>query len=901
MSDRTQVQKATSNAFTFLIDEEAQGDHQATEAFFLTFNVDLGFFEARLLGLLRATGARVTVVADATVWDPDTRAVRHAGRSYHLGLCDSRAAFHPKVMVLVGPKRAIAAVGSGNLTMGGWQYNSELLTVFTGNTDGMPTAFTDVLDLLSSLVDSDVLDPIAAKAARRTITALDALLKAAPAVDTSHRVHASWDGALIDRLPTGPVAELHLSAAFHDPAASAIRHLLDRLQPRMVQVAVQPGWTHLDPAVLDNVLASYAATTGATCDLFRDPTSEGSPDARYRHGKLIEWVTDNGERHAMTGSPNLSYAALIADVDSGGNHEVAVTGPSTRSLFPGGEKISAAEIPTLLVNNDDAGRPQTSTSTRAIAAVLTSDGQGIDVYLNCVATASARVEISPHSDSPDAWSPIGEIRNGQRTGYFRFVAPAGSRIRCAIEDPDTVLHVPTAPVYVTDLRRVAARSVSDKRTSRAHRAVAADLFGEDIALLDSLRADLATFAKDAAQSKRPTLGRETLPTSDGGLGRARGDDRTEPWLWLQNQTVQRYGTNLAAWLLALPQLAATSSGGEVPWLDKINDDTEVGLETEDTDTATAEVLATTIGSDASEAIDHDSDREAIKAARRKWAQKSAEVAAELPIDSRIFVLRLILAFWSAGNWPEDDTEPFSLTRNLIRSIANAIDADPPELGERVGALVAVALTVMRQRINAAVSDEKALRFREAAEIARPMLERLTEEAVELYVTGLRTGHEGTLLPGHVTDAIADLLPGDPLAVLEDQMLERGHEVTRPAPNHLVIHGSYSTPEKVALEALGMAEEHDHIAVWAVNDHGDWSLAAWVRPELVTVNKRGNIDPRWRHQRLRFVGPAAVATALKQGGPGNLPDVLLPKHKATPAARDVLARLGIETANPPTDG
>ena len=263
----------TTNLFPYLLAEEQHHDHQVEEALFLTFNVDLGYFEARLLGLLRATGARITVIADAGVWAPDTRAIKHAGRSYQLGLVDQSTAFHPKLLVLVGAKRAIAAVGSGNLTMGGWQYNRELLTVFTGDLDGMPAAFGDIRDALSTLDASGVLDAVTAQGLTRTIRHLDTLLRSAPTVETGHHVHASWVSPLIDHLPTEPVAELYLSAAFHDPHANAVRTLLTRMQPRRVHVAIQPGWTHLDAIALDRVLTDYATKTGGEIALLQDPES----------------------------------------------------------------------------------------------------------------------------------------------------------------------------------------------------------------------------------------------------------------------------------------------------------------------------------------------------------------------------------------------------------------------------------------------------------------------------------------------------------------------------------------------------------------------------------------------------------------------------------------------------
>ena len=894
------AETVTSNAFTFLADEEAHGDRQAAEALLLTFNTDLGFFEARLLGLLRATGARVTVIGDAGMWKPDTRAVRHAGRSYHFGLCDTRAAFHPKLMVLAGEKRAIATVGSGNLTMGGWQYNAELLTVFTGDRDGMPTAFANIRDLLTSLAESRSLDHIATTAVRRTVTTLDGLLGAAELVDTGHRVHASWDGPLIDHLPTGPVDELYLSAAFHDPASAAVRRILDRLRPRHVKVAVQPGWTHLDPTTLQTVLSRHAESTGGTWDLLRDPASEGGPNGRYRHGKLIEWITTDGERHALTGSPNLSHRALIADVDTGGNHEIAVIGPTAQPLFPGGTPIAAEDIPALLVVDAAADGPTQAKADPTIyvrAAARTRDGQHTEVHLNREPATIATIEVSLHSDSPDHWTRLGEIAPGHHTHTFPAAVPAGSRIRAVTTNPVTGLAEATQPLYVTDVERILVRATPAKHTSRTHRAVAADLFGADIALLDSLQSDLANFAKDLNNARQPTHTREAPPESDGPE-RSRGADTAEPWLWLQDDTIRRYGPGLASWLLALPQLHNTGAGGaDVPWLDKINEDTEVGLEDEDTEAATEEVLEAEPTPDEPDVLDHQADHDRLKAARRKWVIRAAAIAPEVPTLSRLLILRLTLAFWSAGNWTDDDIEPFTLVRDLLSTL-DASEEQPEELRERVSALAAIALTVMAQRTDLATRDARTLRYRQAAEIGAPLLTAVADDAIDAYTTGLRTGHGGVLTTGHVTDAIADLTSGDTLVALHSLMEESGHTVTRPAHNQIRIHGNFSTPEQVALDAVGIVEDATGIAVWASNPSGDWTLVVWNRPDLVTINKRGAGLTLWRHQRLGLMGPAATAAALKRGGPNSLPHVVLPKHRPTQAARDVLVIVGITEPEPP---
>src|SRR5690606_17116649 len=141
----------------------------------------------------------------------------------------------------------------------------------------------------------------------------------------------------LDNLPTGPVEERNLLAAFQDPQATATPHLLDKMQPRRVRVSRQLGRTRDDAGALSILLDTYAASTGAQVPQLREPSSPGTGDVRYRHGKLIEWVTSEGKRLALTGSPNLSSAALPKHAGQGGNYELALLSPVNESLFPGGE------------------------------------------------------------------------------------------------------------------------------------------------------------------------------------------------------------------------------------------------------------------------------------------------------------------------------------------------------------------------------------------------------------------------------------------------------------------------------------------------------------------------------------------------------------------------------------
>lgn len=124
----------------------------------------------------------------------------------------------------------------------------------------------------------------------------------------------------------------------------------------------------------------------------------------------------------------------------------------------------------------------------------------------------------------------------------------------------------------------------------------------------------------------------------------------------------------------------------------------------------------------------------------------------------------------------------------------------------------------------------------------------------------------------------------------------GHTVTEPLPGVLHVTGRFSNPERIALKAA--AELGDGpLAVWAVSHHDDWALVAWERPALVTVTQKGASPQRWRHRTL----PATLrpdAQTFLEGASSPFDIVTRPKHQPTDAARELLARYGIDDAPPP---
>lgn len=875
--------------FLHLAMEDAQRDRQATDALFLTFNVDLAFLEARLLGLCHAAGARVTVVADGSVWNPDVRSVRFAGRHYHVGLADTVGAFHPKLTLLVGSHRAVAVVGSGNLTLGGWQYNAELATVLSADRTQAPQAMHDLRDALQSLVQRTRFDPTTTSAIGRSVDQLTVLLDRAEIVEAGHRIAASWDGPLIEHIPQTAVEELSMTAPFHDPAASAVGTLLGRLQPRRVRLAVQPGWTELNPTALRGVLDRHARAHDAGVEIVRD--AEDPDGGRYRHGKLIEWVVD-GRRYAMTGSPNLSVAALRLDAPvAGGNHELAVIGPIATSLFPAGEHIDLDQVPepAALDQTEHAG-PRGPLIT---AVVLTDSGLRLHIAR---VRWPVEVQVARLTDQPDAWANAASIEAGASLVELDLPVAGGSRVRLAWTDEDgqrrhSMVH------FVTDPRTTTRRPGQGSSQSKTHRARPDDLTSDDLSFLASVMGDLTALADELAA--RRALDPTPAPDQDGTGDRAGAvpqDDRhVEPWLWIQSDTLDRLGPGLAAYALGLPPLPAETTDWAPDYIDTAVPDTEVGLG-DDTAEATEDLEPADPFGAAPEG-DQSGDAEWLRKGRRRWCERGTVLAPSLPVQLRLLVLRVTLRLWRTKNWPEHDPAPLQLIAQLVRSLD--VNGVPPQLEARVSSLTAIALTFMRENTDLTVHDEQTLTFNRLLYETEHLLVAADEEVTETYLDGLVRSDRTERWLYEIAELEEDAASGDPLAEVEDT-LSLDYDITRPGPRQLCFTGRLGNPVQRALEAIGQAEDHDRIAIWGSNHQGDWALVVWARPDLVTVTQRHGKPRRWRHQKLTpLIGPAALARqAWLSGGTSQYDIVTTPKHRVTNAALAVLACVGIEDPEPP---
>lgn len=395
------------------------------EALFLTFNVDLGFFESRLLGPVRSTGAAVTVIADSAVFAPDPRSVRSAGHAYTFGVAATPGAFHPKLTVLVGPERALVGIGSGNLTVPGWHGNDEVLTTVRASRDlGAPLLLRDLVRFLRNLAEQTRISPLAVEGIARTADELTRLIDASDSVDTGHVLLDSLQGPIIDQLPRDRVDAMELAAPFHDPGGRALAALLDRHQARHACVLAQPGRAVMDPKTMRRVASDR------NCDLsFVQLDGDDQQSTRYRHGKIITGLRSGSPVWSLVGSANLSAAALLGGPRA--NVEIGVLHRATVSLLP---------VPTVLVNDD--------ASLHHVLSMTGEEGQfhkqvgvtlleasvvpaGVEVVLTGAADQDLLTEISPYTGAPEDYMELGWIPQGQSRSIFSGSFAPASRVKVA--------------------------------------------------------------------------------------------------------------------------------------------------------------------------------------------------------------------------------------------------------------------------------------------------------------------------------------------------------------------------------------------------------------------------------------------------------------------------------------
>ncbi|MCE7998832.1 MAG: hypothetical protein HEP70_08245 [Rhodobiaceae bacterium] len=287
----------------------------ATSAIVLTHNIDFLFLQSVVRPRLRKSGhPKLTIFADASCASGSYRQQRllldELGRHYRVAQVDMGVGrrFHPKAIFLAGPTKAALAVGSGNLTHGGWSANYEIWASYESDDDGLPaiSAFRDYLQTVVDMV------PQSESLSEETFAAFDLATNpwVADLPEPEGLYGTPSDRPLLDTmvdLAGEGVQKVTVCAPYYDPDGVALAELAGRFSSP-IKTLLQKNHVGLSDSA-----ASALPQNAETLSVDVDPS-------RFIHAKLYGFHRTDSMM-LFAGSANVSRAALMAG-DGWGNAEL---------------------------------------------------------------------------------------------------------------------------------------------------------------------------------------------------------------------------------------------------------------------------------------------------------------------------------------------------------------------------------------------------------------------------------------------------------------------------------------------------------------------------------------------------------------------------------------------------
>lgn len=401
-----------------------------SRALFGTYALSLGFFEAAPLHALRRAGASdIRILADVSgvVGALGEAGAREVGRSYAVDpvLVDG-GCFHAKLMLLDGEAGPRMAIGSGNLTFGGWGRNLELVEVLAPET--APAAFRDMANFLSELRQTDRVTSVA----QPTLSSWAATMRGA-AGEAGPRVLHNLRTPLAEQIADtaqelGGARRLTIASPYFG-RTRAVARLATLLGVEQVCVHVPArlpmGGEHFD----------FRNEPGS-CAVFVEELEEPSP--RAMHAKMIEVVCADATL-SISGSVNASGPAL----SSARNVELAIVRTMERQL-----RIRPAEMPPAPATD----REESADGLADLVLTATLVGrrlEGLILSRDCAGAWSARldatgefrelgdVEVGPNARFAVDVQSADEIGFGSRRAVL-LLQRAGRRVSGFVTFPDLI-------------------------------------------------------------------------------------------------------------------------------------------------------------------------------------------------------------------------------------------------------------------------------------------------------------------------------------------------------------------------------------------------------------------------------------------------------------------------------
>ena len=433
-----------------------------------TFNATLPFYEEVVLRKLVSAGCRHNVVLMdraqcAVSWASEATRPRLAGYGYTLLPVSAPGAFHPKLCILVGPKKASVLIGSHNLTISGFGYNREITNWIevSGSKDAEGASLlADAWQMAKSWIEmernkSDDRLLEAAFALERFISPL--VVNAAPPLSTFALSQGPSVEALIEQLaPKVPqnVSRIGVVGAFFDNEFAFVADLAKRWPQASLTVGIDPDSVQL-LRLPNQQVARYVDARKLW------PDSHG-----YLHAKAIYFQGDGEEGAFVSGSANPSRPAWLAEGSSINVEAVLLrTGRVAREIGESTglaglfalEELALAEFESIVERSSREVSSNESSHLTLLSSVLDTGSGEIRIIRRSPVTSVDRIELFGSS-----MQKIGEVVSPKQDANIISFVPApeaGRIVSCVLYFQDEMV----ARAMVHDIAQISASAHSTRQ------------------------------------------------------------------------------------------------------------------------------------------------------------------------------------------------------------------------------------------------------------------------------------------------------------------------------------------------------------------------------------------------------------------------------------------------------
>lgn len=424
-----------------------------------TFNATLPFYEEVVLRKLVGAGCRHNVVLMdrsqcAISWASEATRPRLAGHAYTLLPIGVPGAFHPKLCILVGPKKASILIGSHNLSLSGFGYNREMTNWIEvgGAKDAEGTALlAEAWRMASQWIEMErgKSGDAVLEAALGLSNFVSPLITNAGASQFAYALAQAPGGTpLIDQLAariTPNINRIAVIGAFFDKELAFIDEIAKRWQSAELVVGIDP----------DSVQLSAGPKAGV--GRYVDASQLWPKDHGYLHAKALYFVADDENNSAfVSGSANPSRPAWMG-IPSSCNVEAVLlrVGPDAK------EAAEATGLDGIFKLAELDASVFDSIASRSAREMASSEVSPVPLWTGTANSESGEVRISVRGHKVDHdravflgpdMQPLEEVKSPELIGGEFVFKPSSdvSRIRsCGFYSRDVLvaramIHHPSA-------------------------------------------------------------------------------------------------------------------------------------------------------------------------------------------------------------------------------------------------------------------------------------------------------------------------------------------------------------------------------------------------------------------------------------------------------------------------